>query len=218
MTEQAGTRSVPDKAAALPETTQDAESKDRAEVFEQYWRYTTNLRNWFIAYGVGGILLLTRSDAIFNAGPTAANVDPAMKANVLTLFIFGLASQVGLAMINKVAHYYSYQSYVVEPSWRHRVADWVCGCFLIDIAFELHTLCFLCKDMCGRCSVPTNLAIDDRLLNEALRIGGHRTKRETVDEALQEYIQRRKRQSFVKLFGKIDFRPDWDYKKARRRA
>jgi len=66
--------------------------------------------------------------------------------------------------------------------------------------------------------VPTNLAIDDKLLNEALRIGRHRTKRETVNEALQEYIQRRKRRRFAKLFGTIDFRPDWDYKKARRRT
>lgn len=65
--------------------------------------------------------------------------------------------------------------------------------------------------------VPTNLAIDDKLLNEALRIGRHRTKRETVNEALQEYIRRRKRRRFARLFGTIDFRPDWDYKKARKR-
>jgi len=65
--------------------------------------------------------------------------------------------------------------------------------------------------------VPTNLAIDDRLLNEALRVGGRRTKRETVNEALAEYVQRRKRRRFTRLFGTIDFRPDWDYRKARRR-
>ncbi len=65
--------------------------------------------------------------------------------------------------------------------------------------------------------MPTNLAIDDRLLNEALRVGRRRTKRETVNEALAEYIQRRKRRDFAKLFGAIDFRPDWDYKRARRR-
>jgi Arc/MetJ family transcription regulator len=66
--------------------------------------------------------------------------------------------------------------------------------------------------------VPSNLAIDDALLTEALRIGGKRTKRETVNEALAEYIQRRKRRRFARLFGKIDFRPEWDYKKARRRS
>jgi Arc/MetJ family transcription regulator len=66
--------------------------------------------------------------------------------------------------------------------------------------------------------VPTNLSIDDELLDEALRLGGRRTKRETVNEALAEYVQRRKRRKFVHLFGTIDFRPDWDYKKARRRS
>jgi Arc/MetJ family transcription regulator len=65
--------------------------------------------------------------------------------------------------------------------------------------------------------VPTNLAIDDRLLEEALRLGRRRTKRETVNEALEEYIHRRKRRKFVALFGTVDFRSSWDYKKARRR-
>jgi len=66
--------------------------------------------------------------------------------------------------------------------------------------------------------MPTNLALDDALLNEALKVGGRRTKRETVNEALAEYVQRRRRRGFAKLFGGVDFRPDWDYKKARRRS
>ena len=66
--------------------------------------------------------------------------------------------------------------------------------------------------------MPTNLSLDDDLLKEALRVGGRRTKRETVNEALAEYIQRRRRRSFTKLFGTVDFREEWDYKKARRRA
>jgi len=65
--------------------------------------------------------------------------------------------------------------------------------------------------------LPTNLGIDEKLLEQALRAGGHRTKRETVNEALREYVQRRNRRGFVRLFGTVDFRPDWDYKKARRR-
>lgn len=66
--------------------------------------------------------------------------------------------------------------------------------------------------------MPANLAIDGELLNEALRLGGRQTKRETVNEALAEYVQRRKRRGFVKLFGTVEFRPDWDYKKSRRRS
>ena len=53
--------------------------------------------------------------------------------------------------------------------------------------------------------MATNLAIDDKLLEEALKIGGHRTKKATVTEALHEYIRRRKQMEIVELFGKIDF-------------
>jgi Arc/MetJ family transcription regulator len=66
--------------------------------------------------------------------------------------------------------------------------------------------------------MATNLAIDDRLLEEALRVGGHRTKKDTVTEALQEYIQRRKQARILDLFGKVDFDPQYDYKRQRRRA
>ncbi len=65
--------------------------------------------------------------------------------------------------------------------------------------------------------MATNLAIDDRLLNEALHIGGHSTKRATVTEALEEYIQRRKQARVVNLFGKVTFDKRFDYKEARRR-
>jgi Arc/MetJ family transcription regulator len=66
--------------------------------------------------------------------------------------------------------------------------------------------------------MPTNLAIDDELLTEAQIVGGHRTKKDTVNEALREYIQRRRQAKVVELFGTIDFDPTHDYKKQRRRS
>jgi len=68
-----------------------------------------------------------------------------------------------------------------------------------------------------RPAVPTNLAIDDRLLAKALRVGGHRTKRATVNEALEEYIRRRKRLKAIEAFGTIEFDRTFSYKRARRR-
>ncbi|HVG10058.1 MAG TPA: type II toxin-antitoxin system VapB family antitoxin [Thermoanaerobaculia bacterium] len=66
--------------------------------------------------------------------------------------------------------------------------------------------------------MPTNLAIDDELLEEAFRVGGHRTKKATVTEALQEYIRRRKQAEILDLFGQIDYDPEYDYKKERSRG
>jgi hypothetical protein len=65
--------------------------------------------------------------------------------------------------------------------------------------------------------VATNLAIDDGLILEAQRIGGHRTKKSAVTEALREYIQHRQQLKVTALFGKIDYAPDYDYKARRHR-
>jgi len=51
--------------------------------------------------------------------------------------------------------------------------------------------------------LPTNLAIDDQLLEEALRNGGQRTKKATFNEALRKYIQRRKHLGALEAFGTI---------------
>jgi hypothetical protein len=63
--------------------------------------------------------------------------------------------------------------------------------------------------------MATNLAIDDRLIDEARRIGNHKTKKEAVTAALDEYIRWRKQQEIIELFGTIDFDPTYDYKKLR---
>jgi hypothetical protein len=65
--------------------------------------------------------------------------------------------------------------------------------------------------------MATNLAIDDKLLDEALRVGGHRTKKDTVNEALAEYILHRRQASMIDLFGTIDAEPDYAYKQQRQR-
>jgi len=65
--------------------------------------------------------------------------------------------------------------------------------------------------------VATNLAINDQLLNYALEIGGFRSKKDTVHVALEEFIQRRKAEEVINLFGKIEVDETYDYKKLRTR-
>lgn len=72
--------------------------------------------------------------------------------------------------------------------------------------------------LCKLVRMPTNLAIDDDLLTEAQKVGGHRTKKDTVNEALREYIQRRRQAKITDLFGTIEFDSTYDYKKQRRRS
>lgn len=65
--------------------------------------------------------------------------------------------------------------------------------------------------------MATNLAIDDNLLNEALEISGLKTKKDTVNLALKEFVDRRKQLEIINIFGKMDPDPDYDYKRGRTR-
>lgn len=65
--------------------------------------------------------------------------------------------------------------------------------------------------------MATNLAIDDNLLTLAQKIGGKKTKKETVNDALSEYIKRRQQEEIIDFFGKVDYDDDYDYKKMRNR-
>jgi Arc/MetJ family transcription regulator len=65
--------------------------------------------------------------------------------------------------------------------------------------------------------MPTNLAIDDRLIEEARQVGRHGTKKEAVTAALDEYIRRRKQMQILDLFDTIEYLEDYDYKANRRR-
>jgi Arc/MetJ family transcription regulator len=66
--------------------------------------------------------------------------------------------------------------------------------------------------------MTTNVTVDSQLLAEAQSVGGHRTKKAAVTEALREYIQRRKQSKIIELFGKVEFDPKYNYKKQRRKS
>ncbi|HEU5452321.1 MAG TPA: type II toxin-antitoxin system VapB family antitoxin [Terriglobales bacterium] len=66
--------------------------------------------------------------------------------------------------------------------------------------------------------MATNLAIEPRLIEEAQAIGGHKSKKEAVTAALEEYIRKRKQMRIIELFGTIDYDPQYDYKAARKRS
>ncbi|OGR04100.1 MAG: antitoxin [Deltaproteobacteria bacterium RIFOXYD12_FULL_50_9] len=63
--------------------------------------------------------------------------------------------------------------------------------------------------------MATNLALDDKLLEEARIIGKHTTKKAVVNEALKEYIQRRKQADIINLFHAVDYEFDYNYKNQR---
>ena len=65
--------------------------------------------------------------------------------------------------------------------------------------------------------MATNLALDDQLINQAVKLGQHSSKKAAVTAALKEYIQHHQQQQILSLFGEIEYDPDYDYKKERGR-
>ena len=65
--------------------------------------------------------------------------------------------------------------------------------------------------------MPTNLKLDDQMIDQAVKLGNFKTKQEAVNAALTEFVARRNRLRMLDLAGQIDFDPKWDYKRMRRR-
>jgi len=65
--------------------------------------------------------------------------------------------------------------------------------------------------------MATNLGLDDRLIVDAVKLGGHKSKREAVTAALEAYVKSKRRIGILDMFGKVDYDPAYDYKAARRR-
>jgi hypothetical protein len=65
--------------------------------------------------------------------------------------------------------------------------------------------------------MATNLSLDPKLLEQAVKVGGERTKKAAVTRALEEYIARRKQKQFLELMGKLEWGASFDYKAERSR-
>jgi putative antitoxin of VapBC-like toxin-antitoxin system len=66
--------------------------------------------------------------------------------------------------------------------------------------------------------MATNLDLDDHLIEEARKAGGHKTKKDAVNAALDEYVRRHKQMRLVGAFGTYSFDPTYDYKRERGRG
>ena len=65
--------------------------------------------------------------------------------------------------------------------------------------------------------MATNLDLDPALVEEAVAVGGKKTKKDAVTAALKEYIARRRQRRVAELFGTVEYDARHDYKKQRRR-
>jgi Arc/MetJ family transcription regulator len=73
------------------------------------------------------------------------------------------------------------------------------------------------KQMCGGSHMTTNLALDPKLLDRALKVSGQKTKKAAVTLALEEFIAKRAQKNMLELMGKLEWDESYDYKAERSR-
>jgi Arc/MetJ family transcription regulator len=66
--------------------------------------------------------------------------------------------------------------------------------------------------------LATNLQLDDHLIERAVKLGNHKTKRAAVNQTLKEYVEHLEQQKILALFGQVDYDPDYDYREQRKKA
>lgn len=71
--------------------------------------------------------------------------------------------------------------------------------------------------MCNSIHMATNLALDDQLIEDARRAGSHKSKKEAVTAALEEYVRKRQQMRILEAFGTFPVDSDYDYKSERQR-
>lgn len=114
-----------------------SESFKAKEYFEQYWRYSAAVRNWFVAFGIGCCVLLMSENAGFK------EVSKENKANIVRCLLAGVICQILLALLNKYVHWCVYwgkenkefgKSEIYQKAWR--ISTW----FWIDVVADLLTV------------------------------------------------------------------------------
>ena len=65
--------------------------------------------------------------------------------------------------------------------------------------------------------MPTNLALDDKLIVEAQQLGNHPSKKAAVTAAIVAYIRHHKQQQLLEELGSFEYEEDYQYKMGRGR-
>lgn len=63
----------------------------------------------------------------------------------------------------------------------------------------------------------TNVELDDALIEEAQRLAGGSSKRETIDAALREFVAGHRQRDILKLIGRDLIADDYDFRSVRAR-
>jgi len=109
------------------------------DIFEQYWRHASILRSWFIAFGIGGVILFISNPSAFES------LSSDFKKSIIILFLVGVLLQILLALLNKITHWYEYygeKDKLFQETKRYKWSIIIANTISIDIITDLFTFGF----------------------------------------------------------------------------
>jgi hypothetical protein len=118
-----------------PPSTLDPEKEG---FFESYASYSTTLRTWLIAYGVGVPALLLTHDPLVQRVLASGRAPDIAKS-----FLAGVGFQVVGAFLYKSAMWYLFIGHDrprVRKAWQYKAADWLSEAFWLDWALDLASI------------------------------------------------------------------------------
>jgi hypothetical protein len=128
---------------------------DGKDLFATYTEYNKTLRTWFVTFGLGAPALFLTNSTLSETLKASGNA-----RIVIFSFLIGCAAQVGVALINKIAAWYNYDSERVseedQKKWRYRFSSWISNNFGSTSFVKLRRFCFL-EERYGICSLPSYL-------------------------------------------------------------
>jgi hypothetical protein len=111
------------------------DSDKESDLFHDYDEFAKVLRTWFVAYGIGGPVLLLTNEAVRSQIATSG-----FARCIASAFLIGVGLQVLLALFNKTALWLCYKA-EREPRLRerraYRAAEWFAYEFWIDFFVDL---------------------------------------------------------------------------------
>jgi len=113
---------------------------DREEYFKTYGEHSKVLRTWFVAYGIGGPVLLLTNETV--AKTISASGE---SKNLVAFFLVGVMLQVVLAALNKFSMwgiYFGELKTTFKSTCRYKISHWFSEQFWIDLIIDLLTFLF----------------------------------------------------------------------------
>ncbi len=104
----------------------------------KYTEYNQTLRQWFVAFGVGGLAVFLVEDSV-----RTQLIDANEIRSVALLFLVGAASQIFVAFINKIANWYKHneiENNIEGGGLKYRISHWLLEQFWIDIVCDIITI------------------------------------------------------------------------------